>query len=143
MSFDATSNMHVLAIVLLLLFQSSKVVVYSQEVLAAYLDVSQNTNKNTLDDLSSKALLLTDLYLFSIGPDEQGNLVLPDEYKSIFETARQVRKWKTTQQIKEEQPPQLRLWITIGGGAKSEAFGKVTSSRETRQNLIQSVKKLW
>lgn len=133
----------------LLWFPLASKVVFSQEeqqILAAYLDVSHApaSNKYTFEDLSSKAALLTDLFLFAVGPDEQGNLVgYDDGIKTIFETARRLRKWKASQSTGQPLLPTLRLWITIGGGTKSEAFEKCTSSPSARQNLIQSVKKLW
>ena len=118
--------------------------VWGLDVLAGYLDVSTITrmaNHTSMSlHLNSKAKLLSDLYLFSVGPSSDGTVSWPNDYTSIFQEVRKAQSWKASKQPKE---PTLKLWITIGGGGNSDHFAMATSSRESRRKLIESVKEMW
>ena len=121
------------ASLLLVLFRG----VVSQEfgfIVAGYLpDYRSYINVN------ATAPFLTDLLLFSIQPPAStkldGSCCLGEDH---YQIAREAQAYKLGQGYGE-----LRLWVTAGGGGRSESFASIAADRELRSNFINELVQLW
>lgn len=89
-------------------------------------------------NVNASALHLTDLMLFSMSPEavieeKKNGCCVGREH---FELIRKARAYK-----KEKQNKRLKLWLTIGGGERSDGF-KELMKKEKQQGQLEFVLKL-
>lgn len=79
---------------------------------------------------------LTDLVLFSLQPTTtlDGCCLNNDHYR----IARQAQSYK-----REHGYGELRLWVAVGGGGRSDGFATIASDLEKRTQLIDQLISLW
>jgi hypothetical protein len=102
-------------------------------------------------NLNNTAPFLTDLIAFSVMPnadddddddDDDAHVVLSCCLeKHHFEQIRQARASKTELNGGLSSP--LRLWVTLGGAGRCEAFKSIASDSKRRKNLTSSLIALW
>jgi len=86
-------------------------------------------------DVNATAPFLTDLILFSIEPRTlathlEGTCCLGENHYRIARLA---------QIYKKERGAELRLWVSVGGGGRSEAFASIVADQDKRTNFIQEL----
>eukprot|EP00978_Attheya_sp_CCMP212_P021644 scaffold63488_cov51-Attheya_sp.AAC.3 len=90
-------------------------------------------------DMTSAALNMTDLILFSVSPDSDGSI---DGTcclnKDIYKKAREART-KKSETIKdshgvtnESYGDDLKIWVSVGGGGRSDGFGSIARDERKR-----------
>lgn len=90
-------------------------------------------------NVNATAYFLTDLILFSIQPSlsddlSKGCCLSKDHYR----IARQARAYK-----REQGHGELRLWVAVGGGGRSDAFAIIAPDKDKRTKLIDQLIELW
>lgn len=80
--------------------------------------------------VNATAPFLTDLLLFSISPDSGGCCLSEDHYR----IARQAQSFK-----QQYSNARLRLWVTVGGGGRSEGFRNIVSDETGRARFVDSM----
>jgi hypothetical protein len=117
---------------MLFLVHTRKTTTWAQEqgqqgVVAGYLpDYRSYINVN------ATAPHLTDLILFSIQPNSRGMIGGCCLDSQHYELGRQARSLS----------PSLKLWVTIGGGGRSEAIPSIVQDPQKRSLLIQGMLRL-
>jgi chitinase len=85
-------------------------------------------------NVNNTARLLTDLILFSLEPDKLGALGGCCLEDSHYQLARDARAHKKHFSNKE-----LKLWISIGGAGRSDAFSHIAAIKSSRATFIQNL----
>ena len=98
-------------------------------VVAGYLP-----NYRSYINVNNTALLLTDLILFSVEPDSNGNLNGCCLDTSHYQLAQDARTHK-----KQVSSIPLRLWVSIGGAGRSESLSTLLSNPSLTRILIQNL----
>jgi len=105
--------------------------------LRAYLDQQLNAKKKTT--LNTTDTPMTDLILFSLQPHARGFFgccLQDDHYELVQEFVDNTRNspFSTSSSI--------RVWVTVGGGGRTEAFPEICASAKLRQRVIGSIMNL-
>lgn len=90
-------------------------------------------------NLNASAPYLTDLILFSIQPHSRGFISGCCLEDSHYEKSRQAKEYK--KQIKPGSIP-LRLWVSVGGGGRSEALPVIAGDEKRRGRMLENLIKL-
>ena len=99
--------------------------------LRAYLDQQRNAAKK-----KPTTSPITDLIIYSLQPHARGFFgccLQEDHYELVEEFV------NTTINLPFESEPSMRVWVTLGGGGRTEAFPEICASNRLRQRLIGSV----
>jgi len=91
-------------------------------------------------NVNNTAPLLTDLILFSIQPNADGTLSSCCLAPHHYEAARKAVAYHKEQQQSSQSQQPLNLWLTIGGGGRSQFF--FSAVRNAPQKLIRSIRQL-
>ena len=91
-------------------------------------------NYRTYINVNNTALLLTDLILFSVEPDSNGNLNGCCLDASHYQLARDARAHK-----KQFSSIPLQLWVSIGGAGRSDTLSSLTSNPSLTTSFIQNL----
>jgi hypothetical protein len=122
----------ILLLVLLLHFVTS---CHAQFTIGGYLpDYRSYINVN------ATAPHLTDLILFSIQPHYRGMVGGCCLDTSHYQLGRDA---KAAHGGGNDTNTNFRLWVTIGGGGRSDSFKTIAADPEKRNRLIQSMVRLW
>lgn len=84
-------------------------------------------------DANASAPFLTDLMLFSIQPHSRGMVGGCCLDSSHFEKAREAKALNND----------MRLWVTVGGGGRSDAFPEIAANEIKTKRLVDSMIRLW
>jgi hypothetical protein len=80
--------------------------------------------------------LMTDLIMFSLQPHARGFFgccLQEDHYELVEEFV------NCTISSPFSSSPSVRVWVTLGGGGRTEAFPEICASSRNRQRLIGSI----
>lgn len=105
--------------------------------LRAYLDHQRNAQEQRISNGSN--LPVTDLMLFSLQPHSRGFFgccLQEDHYELVREFV------NSTIDAPFSPSPSTRVWVTIGGGGRTQAFPEICANSKLRQRLIGSVMNL-
>jgi GH18 family chitinase len=106
---------------------------HAQGIVAAYLpDYRDDVNIN------NTATLLTDLYLFSIDPDSEGNL----EGRCCLQKHHYQRAREARAHRHHFHPQPLKLWVSIGGAGRSSGLPSIAASPNKRKAFLKNLLKL-
>ena len=121
--------------------------VVAQTIASAYLPDYHPTNV----PINQTVSFITDLILFSPSPHESGLVEIRSDccvQQRHLEIARQARSYK--QQLHVHLQPSsflsndhLNIWITIGGGGRSDSFSQFAADSTLRTRFIQSIVSFW
>jgi Glycosyl hydrolases family 18 len=93
-----------------------------------------------LEHLNHSAPLLSDLILFSLELNEDGNVGNTDGAPSCCLRPEHYERART---VKEMFAPNLNLWVSIGGAGRTHHWEQVCSDPTKRARFIESVENLW
>ncbi|CAB9514369.1 Endochitinase B [Seminavis robusta] len=88
-------------------------------------------------NVNNTAAVLTDLIVFSLQPDDQGNLGPCCLEPHHFAQAREARAYKQ-EQFPDAKP--LKLWMSIGGAGRSASFPKIVADQALREKFVRNIK---
>ena len=99
-------------------------------VIAAYFP-----DYRTYIDVNKPAKYMTDLILFSISPSTSGKISdAPCCLQPVhYFMAKEARSYN----------PDLRIFVTVGGGVRSGAFAELLSSEDGRKTFVTELIELW
>lgn len=93
-------------------------------------------------NVNNTARLLTDLILFSIEPNNLGELeggcCLEESHYQLARDARAHKKEHYYYYVSNNKE-QLKLWISIGGAGRSDAFRHIAANKSKRATFIQNL----
>lgn len=89
--------------------------------------------------ISSTKPPITDLMMFSLQPHARGFLscCLEDDHYELVEEF-----INSTVLSPFSSSPSIRVWVTVGGGGRTEAFPEICADSRLRQRLIGSIMSL-
>lgn len=109
---------------------------------------TNNNNSNTMTTATTS--ILTDLILFSLQPHSRGFLGGCCLQEDHYDLVRSFRKAIGSNDDDndhegngEKRKSPLNVWVTLGGGGRTDAFPEICADEKRRKRLIDSVIKLW
>lgn len=98
-------------------------------------------NANTNGTAAGVPASLTDLILFSLQPHSRGLLggccLQQDHYDLVRKFRSRIRHTNSS------NDDSLTIWVTLGGGGRTDAFPEICADEKRRKRLIDAVVKLW
>ena len=89
--------------------------------------------------LNQTALVLSDLILFSIQTNSIGFLGGCCLQQEHYELARQARAYRNEKKPNEDS---LKIWISVGGGGRSQGFNEIVANKQRRTRFLDNLKDL-
>lgn len=83
-------------------------------------------------NVNNTAPFLTDLILFSLQPTLDGCCLGEDHYRIVREAQAYKRQH-------HGEKSELRLWVAVGGGGRSDGFAEIAADKEKRTKFLQSL----
>ncbi len=129
------------------------------DYLSKYVTTTSNAERNDGIQISTGNIpyngtiatsVLTDLILFSLQPHSRGFLggccLQEDHYDLVRKFRRSIAS--SIHRVDHDgnngsNPNELRVWVTLGGGGRTEAFPEICADEKRRKRLIDAVMKLW
>ncbi len=104
-------------------------------------------------DINSAASHLDDLILFSISPEpttsasasasSSSSSSLPSSISSLSSCCLDQSHYSKAREARRTKNPKLNIFVSVGGGGRSNHFAKISSKESGRQALIKDLIALW